>query len=71
VNTAEAITVIAIALIGAWIVISAVSRGAISGEENYTVVRAERPLRFWIEVAIGVIITSACIVFAVYKLAKP
>jgi hypothetical protein len=70
-NTLEAVFAIAIGSVGVWMVISAIVTGVIKGEDGHTVDQAKRPSRFWLEVAIGIIISSACISFAIWKLALP
>ena len=70
-NFVEAITAIGIASVGGSMVINALALGRIKGEEGYTVERYDRPVRFWLELGIGIVITFACIGFAVWKLVMP
>ena len=70
-NLVEALFAIAIAAVGTWMIVGGFSRGVIHGENGYTVSRIEKPIRFWLEMTIGVAISAGCVGFALWRMLVP
>jgi hypothetical protein len=63
----EIAVALAIAAVGVWMIGSALRTGVLKGENGDTVARAERPKRFWLELAGGVLIIAICLAMAASK----